>query len=76
MNSPKPKIVVTDWTFPDLTIERQILESQGMDLVSHQCKTESELMELCADADAVITQFARVNAAVVRAMQRARAIVR
>jgi D-3-phosphoglycerate dehydrogenase / 2-oxoglutarate reductase len=55
-------IVITDWLFPDLAIE--------------QCKTEAELIALVADADAVITQFARINANVIGAMNRARAIVR
>jgi D-3-phosphoglycerate dehydrogenase len=52
------------------------LKSQGVELVAHQCKTEADLIELCAEADAVITQFARVNANVVSAMRKARAIVR
>lgn len=71
-----PKIVVTDWTFPDLAVEEQIAKSQGVELVGRQCRTETELIELCREADAVITQFARVNAAVVSQMQQAKAIVR
>ena len=37
---------------------------------------EAELIELVRDADCVITQFAPINARVIEAMQRARAIVR
>ena len=44
--------------------------------MARQCKTEADLIALCAEADAVITQFARVNANVITAMQKARAIVR
>jgi D-3-phosphoglycerate dehydrogenase len=76
MSSTPPQIVITDWTFPDLGIEEAILQSHGARLVAQQCRTEADLIELCADADAVITQFARVNANVVSAMQKARAIVR
>jgi D-3-phosphoglycerate dehydrogenase len=76
MNPPRPTVVITDWTFPDLRIEEGILKAHGVELVARQCKTEAELIALCADADAVITQFARVNAVVVSAMRRARAIVR
>lgn len=76
MNTTTPTIVITDWTFPDLRIEEEILTSHGAKLVARQCKTEADLIELCADADVVITQFARVNANVVSAMRKARAIVR
>ena len=71
-----PRVAITDWTFPDLSIEEEILKAHGIELVARQCKTEAELIELCTDTDAVITQFARVNANVVAAMQKARAIVR
>ena len=70
----KPKIVVTDYAFPDLSIEQAVLA--GCELTGRQCKTESDLLDLCQYADAVITQFARVNANVVAGMGRARAIVR
>jgi D-3-phosphoglycerate dehydrogenase len=70
------RVVVTDWTFPDLAVEEGILKAHGVELVARQCKTEADLIDLCADADAVITQFARVNANVVSAMRKARAIVR
>jgi D-3-phosphoglycerate dehydrogenase / 2-oxoglutarate reductase len=69
-----PKIVVTDYAFPDLSIEQSVL--MGCDLMGRQCKTESELLDLCKDADAVITQFARVNANVIAGMTQAKAIVR
>lgn len=74
--SPSKTVVITDWTFPDLQVEQNLLESHGLKLVARPCKTEAELISLCADADAVITQFARVNAAVVNSMKQARAIVR
>ena len=69
-------IVVTDWLFPDLAIEQAIIDEAGCTLIAGQCKTETELIALVADADAVITQFARINATVIGAMNKARAIVR
>lgn len=76
MTLPRPKVVITDWTFSDLTLEENLFRESGIDLVGRQCKTESELIALVADADAVITQFARLNVNVIAAMTRARAIVR
>ena len=67
-----PKIVVTDYAFPDLSIEQAVLAS--CELTGRQCKTEADLLDLCKDADAVITQFARVNANVIAGMARAKAI--
>ena len=61
MNNTKPKVVVTDYAFPDLNTEQQILTDAGCEVVGRQCKTEADLIDLCRDADAVLTQFARVN---------------
>jgi len=76
MSQASHKVAITDWTFPDLSVEEVILKAHGIELVARQCKSEADLIALCADADAVITQFARVNTNVVTAMQKARAIVR
>ncbi|MGA2659777.1 MAG: C-terminal binding protein [Verrucomicrobiota bacterium] len=76
MNASKPKVVVTDFAFPDLSTEEQILSNAGCELSGRRCKTEAELAELCKDADAVITQFAPITSRVIGVMSRARAIVR
>ena len=72
----KPRVVVTDYAFPDLNTEEQILSAAGCEFVGRQCTTEADLIDLCKDAAAVITQFARVNANVVAALAQARVIVR
>lgn len=70
------KIAITDWTFADLSVEEQLAQAAGATLVGKQCKNAADLTSLVVDADAVITQFAKVNADVINAMQRARVIVR
>lgn len=71
------KVVITDYSFPDLAIEEEILQSAGHEIIAwKERRTAFELASLVADADAVITQFAPVNADVIAAMQRARVIVR
>jgi D-3-phosphoglycerate dehydrogenase / 2-oxoglutarate reductase len=70
------KVVVTDYTFPDLSVERSILEPLGIEVVGAQAKAPDLLIPLVADADAVITQFASVNSDVIAAMSKARIIVR
>ena len=70
------KIVITDYTFPDLALEQAIIEKAGHTLTAQQCKTEAELIALVSGADAVITQFAKINASVIASMSKARVIVR
>jgi D-3-phosphoglycerate dehydrogenase len=70
------KIVVTDHTFAELDTEQAVVAAAGAKIVSAQSKDPARLAEAVADADAVITQFAPVNADVIGAMRRARAIVR
>ena len=71
------QVVITDYTFPDYSVESSILEQAGHTIVaSKDKKPAAELIPLVASADAVITQFAPVNADVIAAMQKARVIVR
>jgi D-3-phosphoglycerate dehydrogenase len=70
------KVVVTDYTFASLDVERAVLEPLSVQLVARARCDPQELGPLVADADCVITQFAPINAAVIGAMRRARAIVR
>jgi D-3-phosphoglycerate dehydrogenase / 2-oxoglutarate reductase len=71
------KIAITDYSFPSLDIEESILRPLGHEIVSlKERKSASELATLVADADAIITQFAPVDAHVIASMQRAKVIVR
>jgi D-3-phosphoglycerate dehydrogenase len=71
-----PTVAITDYSFPDLEIEQAILSAAGFEIRSGNDKQTSALKSLVAEADAVITQFAPINAEVIGAMQRAKAIVR
>ncbi|MBM3845342.1 MAG: C-terminal binding protein [Verrucomicrobia bacterium] len=70
-------IAITDYTFPDLSLEEAVLRPAGIEIISFKEKrSPAELAELVRNADAVIAQFAPVNAEVVAAMSKAKAIVR
>lgn len=69
-------VAITDYTFPNLEIEQALLTAVGAQLRSGNDKQVSALKTLVVDADAIITQFAPINAEVIAAMQRARVIVR
>jgi D-3-phosphoglycerate dehydrogenase len=68
-------VAITDYTFPDLSIETAIL-SPPVEVVGGQGKSFESLAPLVASADAVITQFAPIDARVIGEMQRAKVIVR
>jgi D-3-phosphoglycerate dehydrogenase / 2-oxoglutarate reductase len=68
-------VAVTDYTFPDLSLEESILAGYQVRSIKEK-RGPAELIPLVADADAVITQFAPVNAEVIAAMNKARVIVR
>lgn len=76
MSIKTPNVAITDWTFSDLSIERECLESNQIAVCGKQCKTESDLVSLVSDADAVITQFAKINAQVIGAMKKCKVIIR
>ncbi len=70
------KVVITDYNLPDIEIEESYCKAAGYDFVALRTATDAERCDLVRDADAVITQFAPVNAAVIDAMQKSRVIVR
>lgn len=69
-------VAITDYTFPNLEIEQLILSAAGAELHGGNDKQIAALKSLVAQADAVITQFAPINAEVIEAMRRAKVIVR
>jgi D-3-phosphoglycerate dehydrogenase len=71
-----PKVVIADYDFGDVDVERQILEAAGLRLVAIQAKSEDELIVEAHDCDAVINQYAHVGAKTIAAMSRCRVIAR
>lgn len=72
-----PTIAITDYSFPDLGIEETVIRPAGIEIVSFkERRPAAEVAGLVREADAVITQFAAVNAEVVDSMGKAKAIVR
>jgi D-3-phosphoglycerate dehydrogenase len=73
--SPR-RVLVTDITWPDTTIEEQVLGTVGAELVLAPSGEEAELVQLARDADAILTCFAHVTPAVVAAAPRLQVIGR
>ena len=72
----KPKIVVADYDFGDVAIERSIVTAAGFELVAAQCKSEDDVIAVAADADAVLTQYAEIGKRAIQSFTRCKVIAR
>jgi D-3-phosphoglycerate dehydrogenase len=63
-----PTIAVTDWDFPDLSIERSVLSGTDVELISTQARTPEAVVEAAAGADGLLVQYAPVTAEVFEAL--------
>ena len=70
------KVVVTDYEFPDLAPEQAVMDKAGLILTAGKCRTEDELIELCADADGIINQYALITPRVIAALKKCKVISR
>jgi len=70
------RVLVTDFAWPSLDIEREILSGVGAELVVAQTGDEAELIEFASDVDAILTNWKRVPEAAVRAAPRCMVIAR
>ena len=61
-NTMQQTVVIADYDYGDVNIERAIIEDAGLRLVAAQCKTEDDVIEAARDADAIIAQYATVGA--------------
>jgi len=69
-------VVITDWGFPTLDVERAIFDGHGITLRAHQCRTEDDVLKVVPDADVLMAQWAPVGAKAIGAMTHCRGIVR
>jgi len=74
--SEAPKVVITDFDYGDVDVERGILEAAGARVVALQAKAEADLFDEARDCAAIMNQYARVGAATIERMQRCQVIAR
>ena len=65
MATTREKVVIADYDYGDVDIERAIIEKAGFELIAAQCKTEDEVIEVAHDASAVVAQYATISARVI-----------
>ena len=62
-----PSVLVTDYAWPTLDVERELLAAAGCEIVAAESGNEDELASLTADADAILTNWKPVTATVLKA---------
>ena len=67
---PRARVLVTDYAWPSLERERDVLDAVGAELVAAETGDEAELVELARDADAILTNWKRVPPAALDAAPR------
>lgn len=72
----KPKVVVADYDFGDVDIERSIVAAAGLELTAAQAKSEDEVIAVASDADAVLTQYAEIGRRAIDSFKRCKVIAR
>lgn len=64
------RVLVTDYAWPSLDIERAILQAVDAEIVEAQSGEESELMRLAPSCDAILTNWKKVTSAILDAAPR------
>jgi D-3-phosphoglycerate dehydrogenase / 2-oxoglutarate reductase len=68
--------VITDNRFGDFDLERSILEPAGVELVVAKCRSSAEVAAAGREADALLVNMAKVDAAAIESLERCRVIAR
>ena len=74
--NPEQTVVIADYDYGDVDIERAIIEAAGLRLIAAQCTTEDQVIEAARNADAIIAQYAAMGARAIDALARCRVIAR
>jgi D-3-phosphoglycerate dehydrogenase len=72
----KFKVYISDYDYPDLEIEKSILEPINAEVIGLQSKTGRELPELAKDADAILQQYAKIPRETIEKLTNCKAICR
>ena len=70
------KVFITDCDHKDIDIEKEIINSAGLELKLLQCRTEEDLISQCKDADILINQYAPITEVVMKSLPNLKLVVR
>jgi D-3-phosphoglycerate dehydrogenase len=55
------KILITDYDFPDVELERALYRDAGVEVVTAQCRTEDEVIAAAKGCQGLLVQYAPIN---------------
>lgn len=70
------KVLITDYEYANVDIEKEMFREAGMELIEGQWKTADELKEVARDADGIITQYADMNREVIEQLEHCKIIIK
>jgi D-3-phosphoglycerate dehydrogenase len=70
------KVLITDFDYADVELERHILEGAGLELITAQCRTEGDVIEAGRGVSALLTQYAPITARVLAELPELRMVGR
>ncbi len=70
------KIIVTDYDYVDIELERKLVEAQGFRFGAGHAVTEDQAIEIARDADGLLNQYVRITRKVTEALPNCRVICR
>ena len=62
------KVLITDYDFPDIDLERGIFAAASIELVAGQCRTEQAVIEVAQGCSALLVQYAPITDRVLAAL--------
>ncbi len=74
--SDRPKVVITDYDYGNVDVERAILEKVGAEVIALQAKSEADLFEAARDCSAMMNQYARIGGDTIARMDKCEVIAR
>jgi D-3-phosphoglycerate dehydrogenase len=72
----KFKVVVTDYVFPNLEIEKRELKKINADLIESAGKDEENIIEAAKDADAILNCYAELTPKIIESLEKCQVISR
>ncbi len=74
--SDRPLVVITDYDFGDISVETEILEAAGAEVVALQAKREEDLFDVAPHCAAMMNQYAKIGRDTITRMQKCEVIAR
>lgn len=72
----KYKVYISDYDYPDIEVEKSVLEPIGAEVIGLQCKSGEGLAELAPDANAILQQYAKIPRETIEKLNQCKAICR